>query len=100
VATLQFKYYTSFSHVSWLSSLASTWAYPYLLKKLSREHLQPIIDSIADQLPGWKADLTTRAGRKIHVQFVLTSKMVYPATTIDFSQCAHKLVDKIRRGYL
>jgi hypothetical protein len=73
---------------------------PLSLKKLSREHLQPIIDSIADQLPGWKADLTTRAGQKIHVQFVLTSKMVYPATTVDFPQWAHKLVDKIQRGYL
>jgi hypothetical protein len=73
---------------------------PLSLKKLSREHLQPIIDSIANQLPGWKADLTTRAGRKIHVQFVLTSKMVYPAMAVDFPQWAHKAVDKILLGYL
>jgi hypothetical protein len=100
VATLKFKCCTSSSHVSWLSSLASTWACPYLLKKLSREHLQPIIDSIADQLSGCKADSTTRAGRKIHVQFVLTSKMVYPAMAVDFPQWAHKAVGKIQCGYL
>jgi hypothetical protein len=35
---------------------------PLSLKKLTKEHIQPIIDKIADQLPGWKGDLMTRAG--------------------------------------
>jgi hypothetical protein len=73
---------------------------PLSLKKLSRDSIQPIIDSIADQLPGWKADLITRAGRRVHVQFVLTSKLVYLAMAVDFPQWAHKAVNKIRRGYL
>jgi hypothetical protein len=73
---------------------------PLSLKKLSREQVQPIIDSIADQLPGWKADLTTRAGWKVQVQFVLTSKLIYPAMAVDFPQWAYKAVDKIRHGYL
>jgi hypothetical protein len=30
---------------------------PLSLKKLKKEHIQPIIDKLADQLPGWKADL-------------------------------------------
>jgi hypothetical protein len=34
---------------------------PLSLKKISREQVQPIIDSITNQLPGWKAELTTRA---------------------------------------
>ena len=29
---------------------------PLSLRKLTREQFQPIIDKIADQLPGWKAD--------------------------------------------
>jgi hypothetical protein len=37
------------------------------LKKLKKEHIQPIIDRLVDLLPGWKDDLLTRAGRKIHV---------------------------------
>ena len=45
---------------------------PLSIKKLTKEQFQPIIDEIADQLPGWKADLMTRAGRVVHVQFVLT----------------------------
>jgi hypothetical protein len=73
---------------------------PLSLKKLSRDNIQPIIDSIADQLPGWKADLISRAGQKVHVQFVLTSKMVYLAMAVDLPQWAHKAVNKIRRGYL
>jgi hypothetical protein len=40
---------------------------PLSLKKLSRDQLQPIINKIADQLPGWKADLLTKPGRKILV---------------------------------
>jgi len=30
---------------------------PLSLKKLTKDQIQPIIDRIADQLPGWKADL-------------------------------------------
>jgi hypothetical protein len=37
---------------------------PLALKKLKKEHIEPIIDRLADLLPGWKADLLTRAGRK------------------------------------
>jgi hypothetical protein len=38
-----------------------------LLKKLTRDQLQPIIDGIAGQLPGWKAYLLAKSGRKILV---------------------------------
>ena len=34
---------------------------PLSLKKLTRAQIQPTIDKVADQLPGWKADLLTRA---------------------------------------
>jgi hypothetical protein len=34
---------------------------PLTIKKLTKEQVQPIIDRIAYQLPGWKADLMTRA---------------------------------------
>jgi hypothetical protein len=56
---------------------------PLSLKKLKREHLQPIIDRMVDQLSGWKADLLTRAGRKVHVQFVLTSMLIYITMAVD-----------------
>jgi hypothetical protein len=37
---------------------------PLSLHKLTRQQFQPFVDKIADQLPNWKADLMTRAGRK------------------------------------
>ena len=45
---------------------------PLSNRKLTKEQVQPIIDKVAEQLPGWKADLMTRAGRVTQVQFVLT----------------------------
>jgi hypothetical protein len=69
------------------------------LKKLSRDQLQPIIDKIADQLPGWKADLLTKPGRKILVQYVLTSMMIYLAMALDLPAWAHKSIDKFCRGF-
>jgi len=40
---------------------------PLTLKKLTKAQIQPIIDRIADQLPGWKADLMTKVGRMVQV---------------------------------
>jgi hypothetical protein len=40
---------------------------PLTLKKLTKAQVQPIIDKIANQLHGRKADLLTKAGRKVHV---------------------------------
>jgi hypothetical protein len=43
---------------------------PFSLKKLTRDQIQPFIDRIADQLPGCKADLLSKPGRKTLEQFV------------------------------
>jgi hypothetical protein len=72
---------------------------PLAITKLKKEHLQPIIDRMADLLPGWKAGMLTRAGRKVHVQFVLTSTLIYLAMALDLPQWAHKAMDKIQRSY-
>lgn len=73
---------------------------PLSLKKLIKDQLQHLIDKIADQFPGWKADLMIRAGRVVQVQFVLTAMLIYPAMAIDFPSWAIKVVDKIRRGFV
>jgi hypothetical protein len=71
---------------------------PHALKKLKKEHIQPF-DRMVDQLSGLKADLLTRVGRKVHVQFVLTSMLIYLAMALDFPQWPHKALDKIRQKY-
>jgi len=51
--------------------------------KLTKARIQPIIDKIGDRLPSWKADLLTKAGRKVFVQFVLTSMLIYLVLALD-----------------
>jgi hypothetical protein len=72
---------------------------PLSLKKLTRDQLQPFFDKIADQLPGWKADLLTKPGRRILVQFALTGMLIYLAMAIDLPAWGLKAVDKIRRSF-
>jgi hypothetical protein len=70
------------------------------LRVITKGQAQPIVDRIADQLVGWKAELMTRAGRRVQVQYVLTGALVYLAMAIDVPQSALMTIDKIRRGLL
>ena len=56
---------------------------PLSLKKLNRAQLQPLIEKVADHLPGWKADLMSRAGRATYVQSVITSTLIYYSTALE-----------------
>jgi hypothetical protein len=73
---------------------------PLSLHKLSKQQFQPIVEKIADQLPNWKADLMTRAGRRAQVQHVLTSMMVYLAMVVAIPKWGLDAIDKIRMGFL
>jgi len=68
--------------------------------KITKAQAQPIIDKLADRLPSWKADLLTKAGRMILVQFVLTSMLIYIILALELPPCVLKAIDKIRRGFL
>jgi hypothetical protein len=70
------------------------------LKNLTKDQLQPIVDRIVDRLLGWKADLMTRAGRKVQVQYVLTGMLIYLVMAINIPSWTIKAIEKIRKCFL
>jgi hypothetical protein len=56
---------------------------PLTLNKLPKSQVQTIVDRMASMLPGWKAELMNHAGRAIHVQHVMTAKVIYTAMAME-----------------
>jgi hypothetical protein len=57
------------------------------------------VDKIANQVPGWKANPLTKAGRSVMVQSVLTGMLIYIAMAVDLPSATTKDIDKIRKGF-
>jgi hypothetical protein len=72
---------------------------PLTLKKPTRDQIQPFIDKIGDQMLGWKADPLSKPRRKILVQHVFTSMIIYLAMVVDIPVWWWKAVDKFQRSF-
>jgi len=57
---------------------------PLTPKKLTKTQLQPYTERLSARLPGWKADLLSKEGRKILVQHVLTPMLIYLAMPLIY----------------
>ena len=51
--------------------------------QMSKADLLPLVDKVADNLPGWKASLMNRAGKLVIVQAVLTAIPIYLMIALD-----------------
>ena len=69
---------------------------PLSIRKLTKTDLQPIVDKIADMLPGWKAALMSTAGRAVLVKAVLTAVPVYLLIALDVPKWLLRAIDKMR----
>ena len=68
--------------------------------KLTKAQAMSIVERVVDRLPSWKADLLTKAGRVILVQYVLTSMLIYILLALELPPSVLKAIDKIRRAFL
>ena len=68
--------------------------------KLTKAQAMSIVERVVDRLPSWKADLLTKAGRVILVQYVLTSMLIYILLALELPPSVLKAIGKIRRAFL
>lgn len=73
---------------------------PLHTRKLPRASVQPIIQKIANRLPGWERDFFTYPGRELLVKTVLSDMPTYFLTIFKLPKWAIDSIDRFRRSFL
>jgi hypothetical protein len=73
---------------------------PLSINKLPTSQIQGIVDKVISMLPGWKVELMNRAGRTVHVHFMMMAKIIYMAMDVNLPQWAFKAIEKVHKGFL
>jgi hypothetical protein len=68
------------------------------LRNQLKSVLLPLVDKVADKLPGWKALLMNWVGRLVFIEAVATP--IHLMTVLDLPNWMFKSIDKIRRNFL
>ena len=70
------------------------------IRKPSKEVFLPLIDKVADHLPGWKACLMNRTARLVLTRVVMTATSTYTMIAMDLPRWVDKAIDKKRWGLI
>jgi hypothetical protein len=67
---------------------------PLTIGMPTKEVLLPLVDKVADYLPGWKASLMNKAGRLVMVKVLLSAAPIYNLIALDLPKWFFKAIDK------
>ena len=72
---------------------------PLSMNKINRQLLQPVIQKIANRLPGWMPQLLAPGGRVQLINSVLSAIPNFFMACIEWDSASIEAVDKFRRPF-
>ena len=73
---------------------------PLSVYKLKRSDEQPLVDRVANRIPGWKGQMLNVAGRTVLVKATLSAIPVHTSIALYLSPWAINAIDKLRRAFI